>query len=286
MKKKNKKLISNIAVIAIVVLAVGVAATSGFFDFLFKKDMLTLHMYDEQGNEIGGLFSIVEGVEGVSYISYDVLVTNTGERAMDCSIVSASPTALSSSLPTTTQTVEPSATITWVGTQFETAPFESDTATRMEVEVECEYQGETLTKSAYKDVLIQEDPTLDFTVTIDGEGGTTEGGGDTEEDPGSETDPDLGVVMTCMYNPFVSRICMTFERTEDSSYYTYEEAGYCPEYIEYEGNTLLVLGCQIKEYNSDWGGWREPVVAPLTESGFISGEHFYARIATSADWAC
>ncbi len=240
-------------------------------------EMLEQYCYDQDKNEVPcspseGL-SVIDGTENIHYVKYNVNIKNIGNGLFDlCYISDSSPPELSVSLPTDSVSILPQLTHKWEGNMFGVAPLELlSQPVRMLVEVTCEYNygGEpnSVVKSAFKDVTIESDPQFDFTVEIEGEGGS---GGDSdvcgdgicgstedettcpEDCPGEDPGPGMGIIEKGVSICYVCGIegcakMKTYELTEDHDFYGFDLCT-CP--TTFEGESVCRCRVQSGTINS------------------------------------
>lgn len=119
--------------------------------FMFQKpeagSILTIRMYDSNGYLIkeSSSFSIVNSVPGVSSIDLTVTLTNIGNQALTCNIVSLSPTAFDSAMTKTIKTLPVNQKVAWTSSLISVAPLESTIPVTFSATMKCSYVSGTTT---------------------------------------------------------------------------------------------------------------------------------------------
>jgi len=163
--------------IILIIAGILVLFSIGVFAYMYyglgygQDTFLTVHYYGADQKEIflsKGL-SVVGGLGGVEYISFDINVDNTGEVPLELRIDEASPFQLDSAVPTTTLTLAVGESDKWTSSLIDVSPFEGKTQIfSVLVKGTYTYAGRTYTlnKEGSISLSIQPDPLGGFDVNV------------------------------------------------------------------------------------------------------------------------
>jgi uncharacterized membrane protein (UPF0136 family) len=169
MAKQNKKLLITISIIAIIVLVVGVGAYFYIQSNPKVIDGISIgKMFDVNGKLVRtGEQAVINGQQGVRYITLKVAVTNTDTVPLSFMITDASTSDFKSALTLNTAvTVQPGAQYTWESSQVDMYPYINKTATfSATIQATSPYR-ETTTKISTASISVGPDTASSFTVAI------------------------------------------------------------------------------------------------------------------------
>lgn len=130
------------------------------------RNMLEVNgFYDANGNKIVTSLAVVNGVEGVQYISFDINALNKDTVPLDFEIVSLSPVEFQEGVESSMITADPNNYATWTSGLIDIGGFVGTTQT-FEVSITASSPGlrESITKTANIILTIDPNPTSNFDI--------------------------------------------------------------------------------------------------------------------------
>lgn len=151
------------------------------------NDFMSIKMYDQNKNEVKvpGTFAIVNNVPGVSFITITTTLTNTGNSALSCDLISLTPSQFSSAITSGTKTVLVGGRAAWTSGFIDVSNFVGQSQpTIFNATGRCTYNsGGTQTtlsdKTGSLSITIFPEAGAGFDITVNSGGTPTEYCGDT-----------------------------------------------------------------------------------------------------------